>query len=129
MGLFGWFGSDKKEQEEKQPLPWKQLRSMEQLDQIEQDSKVRPVVIFKHSTRCGISSMTLRRFEKDYAVPEGAIDLYYLDLLSFRDISNEVAGRFQVWHQSPQMLILRNGQTVAHASHHGIQPASILQFL
>jgi len=129
MGLFGWFGSSEEEKQEQQPLPWKPLRTMEQLDKIEQQSKTRPVVIFKHSTRCGISSMTLRRFEKHYDIPEEAIDLYYLDLLSFRDLSNEVAGRFQVWHQSPQMLIIQNGKAVAHASHHGIQPSMILQFI
>lgn len=129
MGLFGWFGSSGQEKEEQQPLPWKRLQRMEQLEQIQQQSIERPVVIFKHSTRCGISSMTLRRFEKEYDVPEGAIELYYLDLLSFREISNEVAGRFQVWHQSPQMLIIRNGQTVAHASHHGIQAGMIHQYV
>ena len=110
-------------------MPWKRLQSMEQLEQIQKQSIERPVVIFKHSTRCGISSMTLRRFEKEYDVPEGSIELYYLDLLSFREISNEVAGRFQVWHQSPQILIIRNGQTVAHASHHGIQAGMIHQYV
>lgn len=129
MGLFGWFGSSDQEKEQKQPLPWKRLLSLDQLDQIEKSSRERPVVIFKHSTRCGISSMALRRFEKEYDVPPEAVDLYYLDLLSYREISNEVAGRFQVWHQSPQLLIIKDGQTVAHSSHHGIKAAVIQQFV
>jgi len=73
--------------------------------------------------------MVLRTFERDYAVEDGKIDLYYLDLLAFRDVSNEVAIQFQVVHQSPQLLIIQNGNTVHHASHQGIQASDIEKFV
>ena len=66
--------------------------------------------------------MVIRNFESSYDIEEGAIDLYYLDLLSFRDISSEIAARFQVFHESPQLIIVKNGTTVYHASHSMITP-------
>ncbi len=134
MGLLDkLFGSTEKEQkkpkEEKQPLPWQKLTSIEQLDKIAKTSATRPQVIFKHSTRCGISGMVIRNFESSYDIAEGAIDLYYLDLLSFREVSSEIAARFQVFHESPQLIIIKNGATVHHASHSMITPQVIHQLV
>ena len=123
------FSGSNGEQTPKKELPWIPLVSMDQLDAIQEQSKSKPVVIFKHSTRCGISSMTFRQFESNYQVPQDTIALYYLDLLAYRDISNEVAIRFQVLHQSPQMLIIKNGTTVHAASHYQVQAATISQFI
>lgn len=111
------FSSDKTPQEPKREIPWKQLTSVSEIDEIIESSKTKPVAIFKHSTRCGISRMVLKQFERDYDTEEGVMDLYYLDLLSYRSVSDEVAARFQVWHQSPQLLIIQNGNCVKHASH------------
>ncbi|MCW5519605.1 bacillithiol system redox-active protein YtxJ [Aureitalea sp. L0-47] len=130
MALFGIFGSKgSSEKKEKKELPWLRLTRMEQLDEIVEISKTKTVVIFKHSTRCGISSMALRQFESKYAIEPDTINLYYLDLLSFRDISDEVGIRFQVYHQSPQLIILRNGIAVHHASHHSIDANRLHQFI
>ena len=129
MGLFGLFGSkEPSEKKEQKQLPWKRLTSVEQLDVILESSKTKSVAIFKHSTRCGTSSMVMRQFERSYDLPEGQMDLYYLDLLSFRNVSNEVAARFQVWHQSPQLLVIRNGNVVYNASHHSIHASKLEQF-
>lgn len=128
MGLFDKvFKSErdivKKEIEE---VPWHSLTESKQLEEIEQESKEQPVVIFKHSTRCGISRMVLNNFEKSYDLPKDReVKLYFLDLLANRDISNEVASRFGVRHESPQMIILKDGKVVHHASHHSIDLQSV----
>lgn len=86
-------------------------------------------MIFKHSTRCGISSMVMKQFVATYNFTENEMDLYYLDLLSYRDVSNEVGYKFQVMHQSPQLLVIRNGVVVAHASHGAINDLDLNRFL
>ncbi|MDT0554562.1 bacillithiol system redox-active protein YtxJ [Patiriisocius hiemis] len=130
MGLFGLFGNkDASEEKEKSAIAWKQLTTMEQLDEIVATSKSKPIAIFKHSTRCGISRMVLRNFENSFSISEEQLDLYYLDLLSYRDISDAVGHRFQVLHQSPQLLVIKNGTAVAHASHHSIQASELENFI
>lgn len=117
--LFGSStGTDTKKKEEK-ILPWIDLNSMSQLNEIEEKSKTKTQVIFKHSTRCGISRMVMNQFVDAYNVDIN-LDLYYLDLLNYRDVSNEVGYKFQVMHESPQILVIKNGITVAHGSHSGI---------
>jgi bacillithiol system protein YtxJ len=129
MGLFGLFGNKDASGEEKKSINWKQLTSMEQLDEIVSASKSKTVAIFKHSTRCGISRMVLRNFENSYTLSEEQLDLYYLDLLSYRDISDAIGHRFQVIHQSPQLLVIKNGTAVAHASHHSIHASELENFV
>lgn len=109
------FGGSTEPKEDK-VLPWINLNSLSQLNEIEEKSKTKTQVIFKHSTRCGISRMVINQFVEAYDV-DANLDLYYLDLLSYRDVSNEVGYQFQVMHESPQLLIIKNGVTVAHASH------------
>ena len=84
--------------------------------------------IFKHSTRCGISRMVMNQFESAYDVDINA-DLHYLDLLNYRDVSNEVGYKFQVMHQSPQMLVVKNGVVVSHASHGAINEVDLGRFV
>lgn len=100
---------------------WKRLDSEEQIKAIEQASKDKPVVVFKHSTRCSISGMVLSRLQRDWNEDEmEGLEFYYLDLLSNRDISSKVAEKFGVEHQSPQLIIIRNGEAVFHTSHMGV---------
>lgn len=123
MGLFTkLFGgsSDSDAINKENELPWIALKTIEQLDEIVENSKTKTQLIFKHSTRCGISRMVINQFKKDYKLSENDADLYYLDLLSFRSISNAVAEKFQIRHESPQLLIIKNGEVVAHDSHSGI---------
>ncbi len=131
MGLFGkLFGSEEKEpKEEKQALPWQELTSVGQLDHIAEASKTKTQAIFKHSTRCGISSMVIRNFESSFDLEGDQVDLYYLDLLNYRDVSAEIAARFQVFHESPQFIVVRNGETVHHSSHSMITPQVLHQFI
>jgi len=105
-----------------QNMDWIHLRDTAMLEQLVKDSFERQVVIFKHSTRCGISSLALKRFERDLeGMPMDSTDFYLLDLLKFRNISDEIAQRFAVRHESPQLLTLRDGKLKNHASHHAIE--------
>ena len=124
--LFGSGNGSKPKKEAKQ-LPWQELTAVNQLSEIDKKSKTRAQFIFKHSTRCGISRMVMNQFVSMYDVEMNA-DLYYLDLLSFRDVSDEVGYKFQVMHQSPQLIVVKNGQTVAHASHGAINEIDLQKF-
>lgn len=110
-------------------VPWHVLGTMDQLEAIIDESKEKPVVIFKHSTRCGISRGVLKLFERNYTYTDEQVKLYFLDLLQNRDISNEIATRFAVRHESPQMLIIRDGSVMYHNSHHAVEPTKIADFL
>ncbi|MCH2196224.1 bacillithiol system redox-active protein YtxJ [Kordia sp.] len=131
MGIFNkLFGSSKpSEAQEPSKLQWARLTDMSQLDTIVEESKTMPVAIFKHSTRCGISRMVINQFQSTYDLEENQMKVYYLDLLSFRPISQEIAARFQVWHESPQLIVIKNGITVAHASHSQINAIPLEQFV
>ena len=120
------FGS--KEPKEEKILPWIPLNSVKQLKAIEDNSKTKTQLVFKHSTRCGISRMVMNQFIELYDLETNA-DLYYLDLLSYRDVSNETGYKFQVMHQSPQLLVIKNGVVVAHASHGGINDMDLSRFV
>lgn len=121
MSLFkNLFNSNKTEKEPQISFPWKSLTSENQLDEIVELSKTKTALIFKHSTRCGISRMVLSRFEENQLENQEAVVFYYLDLLNFRTISDEIAARFQVFHQSPQLLVIKNGTCVAQGSHYEI---------
>ncbi|GAA0543631.1 bacillithiol system redox-active protein YtxJ [Chitinophaga japonensis] len=99
-------------------MNWITLDSESQLDQIKTTSATQPVVIFKHSTRCAISAMVKSRLERAGA-PQG-MDFYYLDLIRHRSLSNRIADDYAVEHESPQVLLIRNGQCVYDESHSGI---------
>ncbi len=101
------------------------LKNEEQLSKIQSDSFLHPVVIFKHSTRCSISSMAKSRLDKAIA-PQG-MDFYYLDLIRFRPVSDRIAGMFNVPHESPQVLVVKDGKCVYDESHMGITMEAIAQ--
>lgn len=96
-------------------MKWIPLTELEQVESIKASSG--KSIIFKHSTRCSISMMAKKKFELDGdAIPEN-IPVYYLDLLSYRDLSNAIAELFQVHHQSPQLLVIKAGQCTFEATH------------
>ncbi|WP_281540351.1 bacillithiol system redox-active protein YtxJ [Maribacter aestuarii] len=131
MGILGGlFGNKEDNKREELPkVPWVPLESMEQLDEIKTNSKGVPQVIFKHSTTCGISRMVLNMFTSSYNLEPGQMDFYFLDLHAFRGISNKIAERFQVMHQSPQLLVIKNGVVVAHDSHGAISEIDLEQYI
>lgn len=101
------------------PMQWETLSDVSQLDAIIEASKEKPVVIFKHSTRCNISRMALRQFESEFDLND-KVTPYFLDLLAHREVSNGISQRFNVMHQSPQVLLIKNGVSVYDVSHEGI---------
>jgi len=127
---MGWFGNlfgGEKNGDEKE-LPWISLNAIGMLSEIKECSNIRPQFIFKHSTTCGISRMVLGMFSRGYPFDKNTADLYYLDLHAYRDVSNEVAAVFQVMHQSPQLLVIKNGITVYHTSHGAITETDLAQW-
>lgn len=105
-------------------MHWIHLTDEEQIKQIINKSQVKPQVIFKHSTRCSISAVALQRLQK---VSQPAdIDFYFLDLLANRPLSNRIAEIFKVHHESPQVLLIRNGDCVFEESHLGISMNEIV---
>lgn len=131
MGLFGGLfkGGKNDAKEEEEGLPWIALNDREQLNEIEERSKEKPQLIFKHSTTCGISRMVLGMFTGNYPFNERNADLYFLDLHAHREVSNAVAANFQVVHQSPQLLVVKNGAVVFHTSHGAITEVDLERFL
>jgi bacillithiol system protein YtxJ len=109
------------------PASWRQLTTLEELDHAADESHKKPVILFKHSVSCGISAFAKERMER---LPvDDSFSVYLLDLLSYRDISNEIATRFGVIHQSPQVIVLRNGEASFTTSHHSIQPDTLVKNL
>lgn len=108
-------------------LPWTNIESIEQLHEIVEQSSEKPVLLFKHSTRCSISSMALNGFESQWEGSEDDIQIYYLDLLKHRDISNEIERVTGVMHQSPQVIVLKNKAVVYTATHSGIDGRAALK--
>jgi bacillithiol system protein YtxJ len=108
-------------------MNWHPINSLDQLEQIKTASFTTPQVIFKHSTTCSISRMALDRFERATA-PEN-VDFHYLDLLNYRSISSEIATFFEVHHESPQVILIKNGECIYDESHYGITMDELISFL
>lgn len=122
------FDTKSSQNKEEKILPWIPLTSTDELDHIVERSITKTQLIFKHSTRCGISRMVMNQFVATYNLDLNA-DLFYLDLLSYREVSNEVGYKFQVLHESPQLLVIKNGVVVAHASHGAINDMDLVKFI
>ncbi|WP_276392649.1 bacillithiol system redox-active protein YtxJ [Eudoraea chungangensis] len=131
MGLFNGLFNGKRSSDEAKEVQaeWIDLEDMDQLEAITEDSHEKMQVVFKHSTSCGISNMVLRRFKSSFALEENEARLYYLDLHRHRDISNEISRKFGIAHESPQLLIVRNGKVVEHDSHSGINTIELKQYI
>jgi|SRR6476469_333148 len=108
-------------------MEWIPLTNAAQLDEIISKSNTRPQVIFKHSTRCSISAVAMQRLKRGMA--PGEFDFYYLDLIAYRSLSNQVADRFDVVHESPQILVICNGECVYDESHMSITADDIIENL
>lgn len=126
MGIWDRFSGRKTENGRKEgTVAWKGLTQEGQLDAIVGDSFERAQVIFKHSRTCGISSMARRRFENTAEAHKDRVGFHLLVIQDHRELSNEISRRFQVRHESPQLLVLVNGTVVRHASHWQIEGVSL----
>jgi len=121
---MGFIKSFFKSENEQSPFPWKALESENQIEGLIKESHNKTVAIFKHSTRCGVSRMVLNRFENKSINSENVI-FYYLDLLEYRALSDVLASQFNITHQSPQLILLKNGEVKSHNSHFGLLEIAI----
>lgn len=128
MSLFKNIFGSSEEQNRISKLNWNPLTDLGQLNEMIQFSSEKPVVIFKHSTRCSISRMALKQFENEFTLGD-QVHLYFLDLLNYRDVSNEIGTRFGVQHQSPQLIVLKDGKSIYDASHSAIDASVLEQFV
>jgi len=125
MGIFdSMFKS-----ENKPSWPGIVIESKAHLETLIADSFKCPQLIFKHSTRCSISRFVLADFIAHFTYSSDEFGAHYLDLLNHREISNEIANHFEVVHQSPQLLVIKNGKVVSDASHEGINELQLRNFL
>jgi bacillithiol system protein YtxJ len=119
MGLFS--------SKQKAVFPWVELTSSEQLHELLKSSETKPVLFFKHSTRCSISSMALNRFENNMDTERATC--VYLDLIAYRSLSNEIEALTKVQHQSPQAILINNHEVIYAEAHSGINAQDILKLI
>lgn len=118
------FGSSENQEQAQSKMQWNNLETISQLDEIVALSQEQAVVIFKHSTRCSISRMALKQFENEFDFSD-LVQPFYLDLIAFREVSNEIAARFGVVHQSPQLILIKEGKAVYDVSHSDIDAVAL----
>ncbi len=120
MSFFkNMFNSSEEKDSNENKINWNELTDLGQLNEIIATSNEKPVAIFKHSTRCSVSRMALKQFENEFNSSD-KVTPYFLDLIEHRDISNEIASRFGVTHQSPQLILIKEGKAVYNVSHSDI---------
>ncbi|WP_113926115.1 bacillithiol system redox-active protein YtxJ [Cognataquiflexum aquatile] len=108
-------------------MDWNILENLSQLDEIKQKSGEKPVLIFKHSTRCSVSGMAWDRLKRNWKKEDSEkVTPYFLDLIRHRDVSNQIEKEFSVYHESPQVIIVKSGKAVYDNSHMGINYADIM---
>lgn len=105
-------------------FPWKKLDDSDNIGELVHSNKT--VLFFKHSTRCNISATALKFFEREFE-PTSEISCYFLDLIRYRELSDQIEKLTGVQHQSPQVIVLKNGQVSYQASHHHIDASQIMQ--
>ena len=119
------FGGKEQSSEEKKSF-WKKIESEQDLAKALEHSFQHKIAIFKHSTSCFISKTVLKNFEREIENSDQKVDLYYLDLLAYRSISNKIAEDLNVTHQSPQLIVIENGKAINNASHQDISADQIV---
>lgn len=106
-------------------LTWRKLEDMSTYDSLMSQSSTQAFAVFKHSTRCSVSTMAKKKLESDWNISDEHIQLYYLDLLAHRDISNKLASDLHIEHQSPQLLVVKDHRCIYNQSHGNIEVENI----
>lgn len=128
MSLFKNIFGDSDKTTNSSKVTWRLLTNLGQLNEIINESTETPVIIFKHSTRCSVSRMALKQFENEFDF-SSKVTPYFLDLLENRNISSEIASRFGVVHQSPQLILIKDGKAIYNSSHSDIASEDLERFL
>jgi bacillithiol system protein YtxJ len=113
------FNSSEDKDLKESKISWNVLTDLGQLNEIISVSNEKPVAIFKDSTRCSVSRMALKQFENEFNSSD-KVTPYFLDLIAYRDISNAIADQFGVIHQSPQLIVIKDGKAIYNVSHSDI---------
>lgn len=129
MGILNKMFGEKENNKKETFFKWIDLNEISQIDEIKEQSKSNTVLVYKHSTRCGISRMVIKQLENLFTEEHKNYKVYYLDLLNHRDISNELAQVFDVVHESPQVLIIKNTNCVFNTSHDSIAEINLTRFI
>lgn len=109
-------------------MNWLSLVAEEQLTEVNllsQKSEIKAIILFKHSTRCSTSSMVLNRLERFWKLSEKDVPTYFLDLMKYRNVSDKIEQLYGVSHESPQVLLIKNGKCIYSASHSDISVPDI----
>ena len=123
------FGYKTSKEVEETYLSWTPLISLKEINTIKEISINQSILIFKHSKRCGISRMIIKQFESLFNEENKQLKVYYLDLLNFREVSSKLSEVFQVIHQSPQLLVIKNGISVYNESHYEITKVNLSKYV
>ncbi len=123
---MAWFSTKKTNNEF---INWIELLDIKSLKECIEQSDSKTVIIFKHSTRCSISSMAKSKLERNWNYKADEITPYYLDLIANRAISNEIEKLLGVRHQSPQLIVLKNKRVVLHLSHNAINAKILKEYI
>ena len=111
-------------------MNWTKITKLEDLEEIKNISQKKFAIIFKHSTGCGASKMSLSRFEKSWKDEETTnLQPYFLDLLAYKEISNKIAEEFGIRHESPQLLLIKEGICIYNASLHFLDYEELLKHI
>jgi len=102
------------------PQSWRRIKSNKDLEDALTLSHELPVILFKHSTTCSRSAFAKHRLESNYSIATDRAVFYYLDLLNHRDVSNNIALKLGVMHQSPQVILVKKGKAIFNTSHESI---------
>lgn len=129
MSFFNNIFGSNEEDNSSSKIKWNQLDDLKVIDEAIALSYEKPVILFKHSTRCSISRFALKQFEKDYNFSAEQLEPFFLDLLNHRNISNEIAERFQVTHQSPQLIVVKDGVAIFSSTHSDIEAEILNKFV
>ncbi|BAP31585.1 hypothetical cytosolic protein [Chryseobacterium sp. StRB126] len=119
------FGGNNNETSDQKSF-WQNIKSEEDLEKAIESSYQHKIAIFKHSTSCFISKTVLRNFEKEVENSDQEVQVYFLDLLAHRPLSNKIAEDFGIRHESPQLIVIENGKPVNSASHQDISLSQIV---
>lgn len=128
MGIFGSFFQGNKEGNSFSNEVWIPLTSVNELENALESSSEKTIVLFKHSTRCGVSSMVWNQVKNLATQKNEEVELYFLDLIAYRDVSNAIAEKLGVFHQSPQLIVVQYNEVVYHDSHSYIDTEKVVSF-
>lgn len=128
---MGWFSKPKDEQgsNTQNKLNWIPLKSIDQLMDIVKTTHDKPILLFKHSTRCSISAMAKSSLERNWSTGADLCDTYLLDLLAHRDVSDKISEITGLRHESPQAIVLKGDEIIYDDSHSGIDARRIESIL